>query len=807
MAGDYEASQEKIRELAIWANSNDYGLRRNEATTRLHLIDTLVFDCLGWDKEDCSVEESYNGTYADYILGRPERLAVIEAKREGVYFELPSGFTRRVCKLSVITESSKPIEQALKQALTYCQERGVGVGVVGNGHQLIAFLASRQDGIPPLDGMGLVFSSLEEMRDDFRQLWQQLSKPGLTSRNAYTLLRGTPIQPPPQKLSQRIPAYPGFKGRNPFQTELQILGELVIEDIARAREVEKEFLERCYCSNGALSQYALISKQILQTRYSSLLQQEMTVPNLQAAGDKVGVSKEFASDLVAAAMKQRPVILLGDVGVGKTIFIRHLIKVDASELLGKTLVLYIDFGKEPALATDLQEFVVKRCAAQLRQDYGIDIDEDGFVRGTYFSDLQRFEKGIFAPLKKIDPTAYLRQQIEELNSKKGDRAGHLKASLDHISKARKTPIVVFLDNIDQRPTEFQEQVFLIGHSLAGTWPATVFLSLRPDTFAHSSVKGSLSAYHPRVFTVSPPRVDLVLSKRLSFALEQLSSTGRLNILPENLTVNSTLLSEYLHILVQSFEASAILIEFIDNLSGGNTRQALEFVSDFVGSGHVDAQKIADTYRNSGSYTIPVHEFLRAIIFRDYEHYDPTASRIANLFDISMPDGREHFLVPNLVAFVERSSGTSTGNEGYVEIDRVFEFGQALGFQPSQIRHALDRCLGKKLLEANPKFTENLPVASVRITTVGAYTVNKLSSMFAYVDAMIVDTPIVDSAARRGIGDVVTLRDRLDRSESFRTYLDAQWAPLADKPVAFDWRLASAALQRDLQRVERRLPIH
>ncbi len=271
-------------------------------------------------------------------------------------------------------------------------------------------------------------------------------------------------------------------------------------------------------------------------------------------------------------------------------------------------------------------------------------------------------------------------------------------------------------------------------------------------------------------------------------------------------MNSTLLSEYLHVLVESFEASANLIEFIDNLSGGNTRQALEFVSDFVGSGHVDAQKIADTYRESGSYTIPVHEFLRAIIFRDYEHYDPTASRIANLFDISMPDGREHFLVPNLVAFVERSSGTSTGNEGYVEVDRVFEFGQALGFQPTQIRHALDRCLGKRLLEANPKFTENLPVTNVRITTVGAYTVNKLSSMFAYVDAMIVDTPIVDSAARRRISDAITLRDRLERSECFKTYLDEQWGPLQDKPIAFDWRLASAALERDLERVERRLPM-
>jgi hypothetical protein len=107
--------------------------------------------------------------------------------------------------LSVIAESSEQIERALKQALNYCHERGVGIGIVANGHQLIAFLASRQDGIPPLNVKGLVFSSLEDMRDGFRELWQHLSKPGLTARNVYTSLKGAPVQPPPQKLSQRMP--------------------------------------------------------------------------------------------------------------------------------------------------------------------------------------------------------------------------------------------------------------------------------------------------------------------------------------------------------------------------------------------------------------------------------------------------------------------------------------------------------------------------------------------------------------------------------------------------------------------------
>jgi hypothetical protein len=247
------------------------------------------------------------------------------------------------------------------------------------------------------------------------------------------------------------------------------------------------------------------------------------------------------------------------------------------------------------------------------------------------------------------------------------------------------------------------------------------------------------------------------------------------------------------------------MEFIDNLSGGNTRQALEFMSDFVGSGHVDAQQIIDAYKEEGSYIIPVHQFLRAITYRDHKHYDPTVSLIANLFDVSTPDGREHFLVANLITFIERSSGTSTGNEGFVELDRVFDFGQSLAFQPAQIRSALDRCLGKKLLEANPKFGQSNTVTSARITTIGAYTIHRLVEMFTYVDAMIVDTPIVDPEIRTKIGDADTIRERLMRAELFREYLNTQWVPLQDKPHAFNWPQVSTELRKDIDRIWRRVP--
>ncbi len=111
--------------------------------------------------------------------------------------------------------------------------------------------------------------------------------------------------------------------------------------------------------------------------------------------------------------------------------------MEALEIMDKATVLYINFGREPGLAIDLQDFVLRRCATQLLEDHGVDIDEDRFVRGVYHFDRLRFEKGIFAPLRDIDPKAFLTQEIEFLNSKKKDRASHLKASLTHIANAER----------------------------------------------------------------------------------------------------------------------------------------------------------------------------------------------------------------------------------------------------------------------------------------------------------------------------------------------------------------------------------
>jgi len=632
MMDEYGRALSEIRLLGdLWDGSR----LRNEATTRLQVIDRLLMDGLGWQPEDIFSEEHIEGDYRDYSIGRPQRLMVVEAKREGVVFDLPAGLQdQRFISLRSVADYNDTNRRAVQQVMGYCQRSGIEVAVLCNGHQLIAFLAVRLDGIPPLSGKALNFGSPQDMVNDFNILWDSLSKPGLTMSRLRSRLTSRPgLEAPPEKLSRRILNYPGFRSRTTQETDLKLLGDLFLQDLIGEEGISEEFLKECYCPSGALPQYMLVSREILQARYAAL--RSGTSADLQPINQK-GKRKnddgglKLKSDVVAAALARRPIILLGDVGVGKTIFIRRLVGIEAADVLTDSVVFYVDFGKEPALADDLRSYIMKRLEQQLASEHDIDISEDGFVRAVYNGDINKFRKGIYKPLYAAGDPAYALKEIEMLASKIDDRASHLKRSLEHLRGTQKREFVFILDNIDQRPSTFQEEVFLIAQSLAETWPGTVFVALRPDTFNESRERGSLAAYQPRVFTVLPPRIDQVISKRLTFARKQLQETRRLDSFPQGLALDSESLTVYIDVLATAYRDNRQLIELMENLSGGNVRRALSFLSTFVGSGYVATRRILEVHRRGGQYIIPLHEFIRAIALGEYEYYDPNSAPVPNL---------------------------------------------------------------------------------------------------------------------------------------------------------------------------------
>ena len=146
---------------------------------------------------------------------------------------------------------------------------------------------------------------------------------------------------------------------------------------------------------------------------------------------------------------------------------------------------------------------------------------------------------------------------------------------------------------------------------------------------------------------------------------------------------------------------------------------------------------------------------------------------------------------------------SKESEGFVETSKLYDLLQGLGFTSEQIDLAVVRGGERNLVEASarriPRSSENMPQL-LRTTAVGLYHATKLSRMFTYIDAVIVDTPILDQGARGDIKNVYLIDDRLDRAQLFRSYLDKCWGLMKGKVVGFDWSECSRDLDKDIKHI-------
>ena len=117
---DYESGLRALEELA--AREPDTFKQAesdlNEAGTRFQIRDCLISDVLCWSKSNIKVEHHDESGYSDYEMGTPSAL-LVEAKKEGTHFTIPSGWSKSTASLRTLFSSSEDIEGAVKQAIDY----------------------------------------------------------------------------------------------------------------------------------------------------------------------------------------------------------------------------------------------------------------------------------------------------------------------------------------------------------------------------------------------------------------------------------------------------------------------------------------------------------------------------------------------------------------------------------------------------------------------------------------------------------------------------------------------------------------
>lgn len=758
----------------------------NEAQNRFQFVDRLLTECLGWEKPNITVEltDEMNGR-SDYALGTPVR-AVLEAKKEAIIFDIPPSNSSIVLrKLQPLIVASKSFKDAVTQVIPYCAIKGAQIAIICNGPQIAIFQAITP-GFPPLEGECYFFNGFQSYIDHFPLLWKLLSPEGIEENHANRdlALHRNPRIPP--KGSTVIAEPFKYRYRNDFQENLRSLSSLLLEEIEDNPELKSDFYKECYIGIEANNRHLLLSKNIITARYRRAGELGVAPSALdEITGVDQNGNLQISDPSLLGKMGSRPIVVIGDVGVGKTSFFENLFESLTSTDQANTYFLNINLGIKATLSKDIKTYILGEVPRILKSKYSVDINTAAFANAIYHQDLMDFDSTVNGNLKDSNPEQYNLERARYLTAKIDQKDMHLQAALGHLSRGRNKQIIMVLDNADQRSFEVQQETFLIAQEFAASRNLSVFVALRPSTFYLSKTTGALSAYQNKVLTISPPPADEVIQKRLIFAVRVAEGKVAPAAL-QDIRLNLKNVVLFLNATLRSIRTSDSIKQFLSNVTGGNTRSVIELITGFFGSPNVDSKKIVNIEEEKGGYRIPLHEFTKHSLLGEYAYFNSQSSFVAcNIFDVvSAADPREHFLSCLIVAYLSSNMGV-VDNDGFLAGRNIISEISGQGYVDDQITRALKSLATKRLIETPYAHYREVPVAEheridqlhYRATSVGIYHVRHWAGSFAFLDAMSTDTPIFDEAAREIICNLASsfsIYDRYTKTVTFRDYLKAQW---------------------------------
>jgi hypothetical protein len=357
-----------------------------------------------------------------------------------------------------------------------------------------------------------------------------------------------------------------------------------------------------------------------------------------------------------------------------------------------------------------------------------------------------------------------------------DQVGHCESVIRYLRESG-IAVAVVIDNVDQRDPADQVKIFLLAHQFCKDLDAIVLVALREESYFRAEQAGAFNAYHNVRYHIASPDARQLLRKRVEFALDVSKAGGdALRVtLRSGVEFDADAIRTFLRILYQSaFKQNPAICQFIDAISQGNMRAALDMFNQFMVSGSTNVEKMLDKYSHGG-YMVAEHEFVKAVMLGDFQFYKDLRSPVANLFEVSGSPAASNLTGIRLLHFLDGRSGHAhPEGTGFVPIEDILRlFGEVFG-ETEDAGFVIARLISKHLLEADNRQVTTLEgVRFVRITRSGKYYLNTLVGRFQYLDLVSLDTPIWD---RRVVQELrkratsVDLYERFERTEWFLNYL-------------------------------------
>jgi KaiC/GvpD/RAD55 family RecA-like ATPase len=734
----------------------------SESDSRAKILDPIFKDCLGWTEDDITREEHVNKGFIDYTFKVDNRpVFVLEAKKVGYSFIIPEALKKRRYKISGAISTDNKISDAINQAHKYSVEIGTTYAIVSNGHQFIIFESFKRCG-KWRDGFCLVFSSLQDIITNFSLFFSILSKQAVIGGSLKRYVAEEVISLEFKRPLDLVHNESAICGKNVLAARLTPIIAHIFKDITDDSQID--VLRKCYVRQKQICDTdSIIRSSFDKLPYYAKHYDINWFKETEAGAGEFQLSFEKCNEFLKKEAQLGSVImLLGGIGAGKTTFVHHFFKIvmaDREDIVW----FYVDFGVSPPDLDKIEGFIFDSIIRNYQERYKKKLED-------YL---------ISVGLGTINPNS------ESL------------LAFFTMLRYKSYTVAIVLDNVDQHSytsPKYQERVFEYAQHFANKFKIITLLTLREESFFRSTRSGVLDAYHIPKFHIESPNFEELIRNRINYTLESLDKDEQERIRQTISPLGEWKIVRMFFMIInysirKNRRVGREILRFVNDVSGGNMRQALRFINAFMTSGNTDIGEMINIETDLppdtpeyAHYQIPLHHIIKSIVLEDYKYYSSSHSNIMNIFQVNPQQTYSHFVHLRILAYLNKRTNYFVAlDKGFVDINQIIEDAESAGMNRKTIENSLSGLSHFGLVEFDNQNKEGYATAQyVRMTATGIYYLEELAHSFPYLDLVFMDTPICEGKTlqelRKGLSADLILdkKDRIEarfkRTEIFLKYL-------------------------------------
>lgn len=736
----------------------------NESDTRLKALDRILFEVLDWKHESVFTEPPTGSGYIDYLLTVGERRGaiVIEAKRSG--FLQANTISSKTAILSLSGTVLQPFKDGIKQALSYATEQGAPVAVLTDGKCWLFFKASRTDGLPPTQGKGIFFPTIESVIEDFAKFSELLAFPYVIERRHLAHLNaaeGMTIGDAEEHFYVANPVEAHMRPRDKLANDASLLFSQFFSRLSNTED--KEMMKACFVETQESRRADLELQKIVQNVLNSISSLDTTEGNaLQAEIERT-----------LASQQSETVLLVGNKGAGKSTFIdRFFDEILPPSIRQHCSIARVDLAEYSGEGSGVVEWSIRQLRAKLEvQVCTKDPPSYEDLQGIFWGEYVRWRDGPKKPLYEKDKAQFKIDFGDHMEKRREEQVEEYVRLLLKRSAIglKRLPCIVF-DNTDQFSPEIQDTVYQLAHSLESATSVFIIVPITDRTVWRLSKAGALQSYMSKSFYLPVPEAKEILSRRVRFVKEKIvleKANNSSYFSKKGFTVSMDDLSMFAQAIERIFIENDYISGLIGRLGNFDIRRMLRLAERIFVSPEIKIDDIVKSHYGGPSISSDKYRTHRALIKGEYDRFSEAENEyVCNVF-LTDPRKPTSPLLALYVLWILRQRSTSMRMD-QVEarhwfVSELCDFFEGCGVSIEAVLDVVTRLFDRRLIETlDPNVRRPSLADRVAIKESGIAHIDLVGTSSVYMEQMALTTGINS----RTIRDEIKQKSHYSNSQGF-----------------------------------------